>query len=84
VTSAFLASEMFELEPRSESLTRSLLEGMIGKGARGEKEANLIFSFSFSSFTGPHAGLSQQGQRPKTVQPPLQRSRVDPAGCKRP
>jgi hypothetical protein len=35
--SAFLASEMCELEPGSESLTRSLLEGMEEKGVKGRE-----------------------------------------------
>jgi hypothetical protein len=62
---AFKASEIYELEPRSESFTRSLLEGMKGKGGKG---ANVIASFLFlRSFSGLHALLSQQGQRPKTV-----------------
>jgi hypothetical protein len=48
-----LASEMCKLEPRNESLTRRLLEGMEGKGKKGREGGN---------------GLSQQGHGPKTVE----------------
>jgi hypothetical protein len=62
-----LASEMCELEPRSEPLTRRLLEGgRKGEGREGGKQ--LRHSSFLSSFSGLHAGRSQQGQRPKTVE----------------
>jgi hypothetical protein len=47
VASALLASEICEVEPRTESLTRSLLEAMerIGRNRREEKGTKLIVSF---------------------------------------
>jgi hypothetical protein len=55
---------MCELEPRSESLTRSLLEGMDGEGREWGKLNCLV---PLPSFSGPHTGLYQV-QRPKTVE----------------
>jgi hypothetical protein len=56
---------MFELKPLSESVTRSLLEGMLGKGLKGMGWGKLIFPFfiipSFSV-------LYHRGQRPNTVE----------------
>jgi hypothetical protein len=60
---AFLACEMCDLVPRSESLTRTWWKG------RGELN-RLLPSFLhplISSFNGPHTGLSHQGERIKTV-----------------
>jgi hypothetical protein len=45
VASAFWASEMCELEPRSKSLTRSLLEGKDRKGREGGKHCLLPSPF---------------------------------------
>jgi hypothetical protein len=59
----FLASEMFELEPRSGSIRRGLLEGM----ERLERRENLTVLFLFLPSL-IHIGLSHQGQGPKTVQ----------------
>jgi hypothetical protein len=57
------AINMCELEPRSESLIRSLLEGMGGRGGRGREGASSVASISFlPSFSDPHAGLCHQGQ----------------------
>jgi hypothetical protein len=64
VASAFLTSEICELEPRSASLTRSLLERMKGKEGEGRGKLNCLLP----SFSGPHTGLSHQGQRPKRVE----------------
>jgi hypothetical protein len=51
---------MFELEPQSESLTWSLLEGLEGTGRKGEKGTKLIVSFlilwpSYWAFTSRSA-----------------------------
>jgi hypothetical protein len=54
---------MCELQRRSESLTRSLLEGT---GVKGREGTNLIAGSS--SFGGPLAGFCHQGQGPKTVE----------------
>jgi hypothetical protein len=43
-------------------------KGWKGRVGRGGKEANLSPSLFIPSFSGPHAGLSQQGQRSKTVE----------------
>jgi hypothetical protein len=66
VVSAIVASGMYELEPHSVSLTRSLLEGMDSK--KGVKGANLTIFFLFlPSCSGSHVALSHQVQQPKTV-----------------
>jgi hypothetical protein len=59
---------MCGFEPWSESLTRSLLEGMVRKGT-GVDTLNCLLSLpSFlPPLSGPDAGLCRQGQRPKTV-----------------
>jgi hypothetical protein len=66
---------MFELEPRSESVTRSLLEGMLGKCWKGMGWGKLDCPFFIiPSFNVLYNGLCHQGQRPNTVEvtiPPL-------------
>jgi hypothetical protein len=66
---AFLASEMCELQPRRESLTRSLLEriGVLEWKGRGGVISIAQF-LSIPSFGGPHTGLCHQGQGPKTIE----------------
>jgi hypothetical protein len=59
VASAFKASEIYELEPRSESFTRSLLEGMKGEegeeGEEGSKRNCLIPLPSFIQWSARFA-----------------------------
>jgi hypothetical protein len=60
---------MFELEPRSESFIRSLLEGMLGKGCKGMGWGKLNCPFFIiPSLSVLHNGLCHQGQRPNRVE----------------
>jgi hypothetical protein len=60
---------MFELELRSESLYRSLLEGMDGKGWKGTEGASSFTSFFILPFSsGPKDGLCHHGQQQNMVE----------------
>jgi hypothetical protein len=66
---------MFELKPLSESVTRSLLEGMLGKGWKGMGWGKLNCPFFIiPSFSVLQNWLCHKGQRPNTVEvtvPPI-------------
>jgi hypothetical protein len=59
---------MCELEPRSESVTRSLLEEMLGKGWKGLGWGKFNCPFIIPSFSVLHNGICHQGQRSNKVE----------------
>jgi hypothetical protein len=65
LTVTSLASEMCELEPRSELLSRSLLEGLARKGREGGKLNFLLFtlsSFEVRTLGAPNKVSAQNGE----------------------